>query len=268
MRRDLALPVTPEYSRPNPTNRVDLAERLAEFDRDGSMVAEAAEIWTLVAARAPEIVRAFWESYESSPQVNRHWSDEDRADALAQGLAYMREKLTGTANQRWADMACANAMAARTANVPVTVFLAALTQAHSAMMRIVTEACGADVERSFRLAHAAVRLAVIEADTMMACANAADISDAKSERERTASMFREKIGDAVEGASTNGAHLDKLASRVADSARGMLGKTAEVAAAAEQSAVAMHDAAETAAGLIRAIEQARGEVEEIGRAHV
>jgi methyl-accepting chemotaxis protein len=41
----------------------------------------------------------------------------------------------------------------------------------------------------------------------------------------------------------------------------MLGKTSEVAAAAEQSAVAMREAAHTAAGLIRAIEDARTEVE-------
>src|SRR3546814_7323728 len=41
----------------------------------------------------------------------------------------------------------------------------------------------------------------------------------------------------------------------------MLGKTAEVGAAAEQSAVAMREAAQTAAGLIQAIEDARNEVE-------
>ena len=41
----------------------------------------------------------------------------------------------------------------------------------------------------------------------------------------------------------------------------MLGKASEVAAAAEQSAVAMREAAQTAAGLIRAIEDARTEVE-------
>jgi methyl-accepting chemotaxis protein len=44
-------------------------------------------------------------------------------------------------------------------------------------------------------------------------------------------------------------------------AHGMLAKTSEVAAASEQSAVAMREAAQTAAGLIRAIEDARTEVE-------
>jgi methyl-accepting chemotaxis protein len=41
----------------------------------------------------------------------------------------------------------------------------------------------------------------------------------------------------------------------------MLSKSSEVAAAAEQSAIAMREAAQTAAGLIRAIEDARTEVE-------
>src|SRR3546814_17288742 len=41
----------------------------------------------------------------------------------------------------------------------------------------------------------------------------------------------------------------------------MIAKTSEVAAASEQSAMAMREAASTAAGLIRAIEDARSEVE-------
>src|SRR3546814_3698224 len=44
-------------------------------------------------------------------------------------------------------------------------------------------------------------------------------------------------------------------------AKGMIAKTSEVAAASEQSAMAMREAASTAAGLIRAIEDARSEVE-------
>jgi methyl-accepting chemotaxis protein len=55
--------------------------------------------------------------------------------------------------------------------------------------------------------------------------------------------------------------LRNQATSTSAAARGMLGKTSEVAAAAEQSAVAMREAAQTAAGLIRAIEDARSEVE-------
>ena len=55
--------------------------------------------------------------------------------------------------------------------------------------------------------------------------------------------------------------LSERTHATAASTRGMLGKTSEVAAAAEQSAIAMREAAQTAAGLIRAIEDARSEVE-------
>jgi methyl-accepting chemotaxis protein len=51
-------------------------------------------------------------------------------------------------------------------------------------------------------------------------------------------------------------------SAAASAARGMLGKASEVAAAAEQSALAMREAARTAAGLIRAIDTTRQEVAE------
>ena len=52
--------------------------------------------------------------------------------------------------------------------------------------------------------------------------------------------------------------------QVAASTRGMLGKAAEVAAASAESAAAMKDAAATAGGLIRLIDEARAEVESSG----
>ena len=65
----------------------------------------------------------------------------------------------------------------------------------------------------------------------------------------------------VQNCTRESEQLRAQASATSSSARGMLGKTSEVAAAAEQSAIAMREAAQTAAGLIRAIEDARSEVE-------
>src|SRR3546814_6216715 len=65
----------------------------------------------------------------------------------------------------------------------------------------------------------------------------------------------------VDNAFEEGEVLREQRGRASVVARGMLGKASEVAAAAEQSAVAMREAAQTAAGLIRAIEDARTEVE-------
>ena len=65
----------------------------------------------------------------------------------------------------------------------------------------------------------------------------------------------------VERTASGSRKVRDQAAEASAAARGMLGKTTEVAAAAEQSAVAMREAAQTAAGLIMAIEEARSEVE-------
>jgi methyl-accepting chemotaxis protein len=73
--------------------------------------------------------------------------------------------------------------------------------------------------------------------------------------------FNKEIVTVVESTAGGSRKVRAQAAEASQAARGMLGKTSEVAAAAEQSAVAMREAAQTAAGLIMAIEEARNEVE-------
>src|SRR6185437_11431709 len=80
-------------------------------------------------------------------------------------------------------------------------------------------------------------------------------------RGRQSDQFERRFAELVHGSTEQSRTLTERTRATASAARGMLGKASEVAAAAEQSAVAMREAAQTAAGLIRAIEEARGEVE-------
>jgi len=73
--------------------------------------------------------------------------------------------------------------------------------------------------------------------------------------------FRTNISASLARAIDDSRGLRERTGLTSHAARGMLGKTSEVAAAAEQSALAMREAAHTAAGLIRAIEESRAEVE-------
>jgi methyl-accepting chemotaxis protein len=88
-----------------------------------------------------------------------------------------------------------------------------------------------------------------------------EADQAAEQRGRESSQFERRVGDLVRATTDQSKALTDRTRSTATSARGMLGKTSEVAAAAEQSAVAMREAAQTAAGLIRAIEDARSEVE-------
>ena len=105
------------------------------------------------------------------------------------------------------------------------------------------------------------RLAAYENDIMLAQVALLEANEAAEARGRESERFERTVASLVSATAEESENLRERTAATSDAARGMLGKTSEVAAAAEQSAVAMREAAQTAAGLIRAIEDARSEVE-------
>ena len=105
------------------------------------------------------------------------------------------------------------------------------------------------------------RFDIIETDIILAQVALLEAIEAADQRGRESEQFERRVADLVRASTEQSKALTERTRSTAGSARGMLGKTSEVAAAAEQSAVAMREAAQTAAGLIRAIEDARAEVE-------
>ncbi|MFL6737067.1 MAG: methyl-accepting chemotaxis protein [Sphingomonas sp.] len=105
------------------------------------------------------------------------------------------------------------------------------------------------------------RLNTIETDIILAQVSLLEAIEAADQRGRESEQFESRVADLVRASTEQSKALTERTRSTSASARGMLGKTSEVAAAAEQSAVAMREAAQTAAGLIRAIEDARAEVE-------
>ena len=105
------------------------------------------------------------------------------------------------------------------------------------------------------------RVEMIETDITLAQVSLLEAIDAANRRGSESHEFERQVTDLVRSSTDRSKSLSDRTRATAASARGMLGKTSEVAAAAEQSAVAMREAAQTAAGLIRAIEDARAEVE-------
>src|SRR5215210_5820481 len=105
------------------------------------------------------------------------------------------------------------------------------------------------------------RIDIVETDIILAQVALLEAIDAADQRGRESEQFERRVSDLVRASTDQSKALTERTRATATSTRGMLGKTSEVAAAAEQSAIAMREAAQTAAGLIRAIEDARSEVE-------
>jgi methyl-accepting chemotaxis protein len=105
------------------------------------------------------------------------------------------------------------------------------------------------------------RLTSYETDIILAQVALLEANEAADARGKQDGELEGRLAELVRLTGDQSGQLTDRTRSTATAARGMLGKTSEVAAAAEQSAVAMREAAQTAAGLIRAIEDARTEVE-------
>jgi methyl-accepting chemotaxis protein len=109
--------------------------------------------------------------------------------------------------------------------------------------------------------HALMTLNALRCDLLSTHLAAIKRSTSTRELVSESRQFHLNIVETLGRALNDSSGLRQRTGQTSHSARGMLGKASEVAAAAEQSALAMREAAHTAAGLIRAIEESRAEVE-------
>ncbi len=111
------------------------------------------------------------------------------------------------------------------------------------------------------LASAVLTATGLELSIMAMCYTSYHANQNVTRRRKQSAQFESDIGIAAHELADRTAVLRQQTASSSQMANGMLSKASEVAAASEQSAVAMREAAQTAAGLIRAIEDARTEVE-------
>ncbi len=237
----------------------DLARGLRAFGPSGDLAVRAARLWAHIGHAEMDIARAFWVSYRKGEDVGSSFSDGELDRYSAKVLPYIRDKFQRTDRSDWIAAARGYVESATTAGVSLTTLMAALLAENEATFEAVKSVAD-DAERQelFRTLHA---VKMLESDVWYhhGLSIAQEAHEARLSEQ--ASEFNRKVGGVVGKFTTESEQLRAQASSTSSSARGMLGKTSEVAAAAEQSAVAMREAAQTAAGLIRAIEDARTEVE-------
>src|SRR5688500_11987302 len=85
-------------------NQVRIEERFALFDFDGSLAADAKELWSLIAPEEELVARAFWAQFDRARALNPS-AGEEYNDLLQQILSYMALKFCDLAGQRWIDVA-------------------------------------------------------------------------------------------------------------------------------------------------------------------
>jgi len=238
----------------------DLARSLHLYDTSGDLPGRARELWQMISPDAKDLAREFWRRYAISPEVREQF-DEAKIDRLADKIMpFIRAKFERLDHPKWTHESQAYVAKALGAGLSLSTLLAGINAeteaAYTAMRKRV-----ADEDSQVRFARTLSEVQAIEID----CFIHHGITITRRESEQTqsdqAGTFNSKVMGVVQDCTRESDELRAQAGQTSTAARGMLGKTSEVAAAAEQSAVAMREAAQTAAGLIRAIEDARTEVE-------
>jgi methyl-accepting chemotaxis protein len=232
-------------------SRADVNERVEAYGRERALAAEFRYLWE---SARPVIVR-FAQRHGQTLQ----WFQGEPAEAELE--ARLARIFAGPIDAEWVAILSrpANGPAAQAGSLPEIVARQALAFNDAIAMAFEFHADRPeDLRRTICAIQTlnAVRTEIMGAE-QAGLARHADGRRLSGESER----FSADISDMVNVAARDSDGLRDRTTSTSASARGMLGKASEVAAAAEQSAVAMREAAQTAAGLIRAIEEARGEVE-------
>lgn len=168
---------------------------------------------------------------------------------------------SGAANAAWVQSIAEYGRRIYVEKIPVPSYMASWSKAASAIIARLVERFAGDSEQLGPCVTAFYRVSQFETDIILTQVALLQSLDSADSRGRQSEQFERRFSELVHGSTEQSRTLTERTRATASAARGMLGKTSEVAAAAEQSAVAMREAAQTAAGLIRAIEDARSEVE-------
>ncbi len=241
--------------------RIDIAARLKVFDVDGSMAQLSRQVWSCLEPEIRTVAQAYWQQWQSCFANERQWASGDTDKMIELGIVFLRNRFLDTRGLAWVESIERSVAAAYAAEIEPMALLSMISASDRAALDLLIRRAEPGGEELAALIDTLMRLSALESDITVEIYNLYRDHSAQVARDRLAGQFRESIGNAVEHASSEGDSLRAQAAHTSVAARGMLGKTSEVAAAAEQSAVAMREAAHTAAGLIRAIEDARSEVE-------
>ncbi|RJG55733.1 chemotaxis protein [Sphingobium terrigena] len=245
----------------NNSNGIVSSELIAKIDPDNRLSEGAREIGMLIQDSLASVGAAFFKTYMRETGLRDKLSPAAINAIEAATHHYVEQKLLYFKDAVWARSSADCVRSARKHGVSVRSVLGAVAAANERITELIWQYSRDDEARSQRLTIIMLHISMMDAGFMSNVLTNDQAEAQRAERQRFGSLFEQRIVGEIDGATRLGESLREQAKDASAATRGMLGKASEVAAAAEQSALAMREAARTSAGLIRAIEDARTEVE-------
>ncbi len=243
------------------TMQIMVGERIALFDRQGTLSHRAYAVWNVIKIDAAEIGASFWDFWKEQDRGNAFWAKHSYEESCRLSVRFMEMQMTNITGQDWVESASRAADDAKHNDIPLTEVIAASTKSYNAAFLSLCRRADPTSAEFAELCSTMATLQALEQEVMSARYSALVREEHRLARLTYADEFNDQIGTATDKTLSYSSSLNQQAMLTSEMAQGMLSKASEVAVASEQSAVAMREAAQTAAGLIRAIEDARYEVE-------
>lgn len=229
--------------------RHDITALRQSYAIDQGFEAELREAWTFIEPHIAGIARDLLERREGGAVSD---------DLVASRVAYARAKLARPIDQQWLDAIVAEADRISQHDLDFSVVAASMLVAQMRVHALFFELTG-DPAQLERLTRSTQKLAGIEfeviASRLRAIARARNQAAVREE----AAAVRKQLGDAITTSARASRDVAGFTERTAAEMQSLSKPAAEVATAADQSATAMAQSAESAAVLISAFGRAREE---------
>ncbi len=236
-------------------------EIIKVFDFDKDLNERFAELGAVLDEQLQDVGRAYWEFWRDrgmDPRLN----EPDFLERAAENTAsLMRSRCRDFTSLHWLANFQDDIMRACQLGIPCMIVLAASAKNNRLYFKLIAQLYDRNDPMYLRLVSTVLAMTNLDLAIMSQCYVHYENQLMVEKQTEYADQFEQDIGATTAYISDQTAILRQQAGSSSQMANGMLAKTSEVAAASEQSAVAMREAAQTAAGLIRAIEDARTEVE-------
>ncbi len=253
----------PQAGPVTPLRDAEIAERVAIYGGDGTLRQRLANVWERAADLILQTANDYWAPITASLDTGA--VDANGRSRVTLDLELLVERRRHIYSQPiddlWIRELSRTGIVVHRMKIPPPSLVMGLTAEAELLVDRIAERFADDPAFVLAAQRTVNLLGAIELEVAMAHANAVRRKRTLRSREEASEVFRTDVGGILGETLSSSSTLRDLTVQASTSARGMLGKTADVAAAAEQSATAMRDAASTAAGLIRAIDEARREVD-------
>ena len=248
-------------SQSNGQKQIDLEAIIAPHDTDGKLADNCRLLGLYLDGSYGALADDYWSFWANSAEFGSGFDAERIRKSREILSTYLEMRTARFEDRQWLNISRSLIVDSCERGVPLAMVMAATSTANIRVIVGLMSDKAIAAEEMAQLVETMNKLNAIELTISGTIFGQHEQMRFAERQLANSANFEADIGSATSAVAEQTSLLKHQAASSSQMAHGMLAKTSEVAAASEQSAVAMREAAQTAAGLIRAIEDARTEVE-------